>query len=141
MKKKNKNTTFRFKQKLWYIYHAKDEYSIHSPFLFDLFIKAVKHRKTSLEKSLTSYLQQTMLVYSFSCNEKNISNIHSLRNNNDNIAIFIHNIRTCPNNLRIWQDLQKNNKQTCFFLDFFSFGVIIQSKNFKISQSFILKKR
>ena len=105
------------KQKLWYSKNAVNEYSIHSPFLFDMYLKAIKHkRKQELKKSIEDYLASNNYSYS-----------------------IVPDPHKSKEHLAKWNNRIAEQKAHTYYIDLFSFAIVVESESFKIPQHFVLQ--
>lgn len=49
---------FKQKQRIKYYFNKKDEYSIHSPFMFDLYIKMIKENRKNPQKLISKLKEE-----------------------------------------------------------------------------------
>lgn len=141
MKKYRKNILFHSRQRVWYAIHSKDEYSIHSPFLFDLFTKGLKHKHKPLEENICEYLKHRMPIALLNIKEANMDSLDKILHTKDEVAIIISQIRKTPEYFSQWRSIVKTLQDNVFTLEFYKVGVIIQSNKFLRSQHLVLKKR
>ncbi len=112
---------FKLKEYIIYVYKAKDEYSIHSPLVFDFYTKAIKHKKSSVCQRTTDYFTKTCIEKS---NDFDFID-SSLKQEDKNIVIIIENIHSNKNNSALWKSICEINSNFAS-LDFFSTGVLIK---------------
>ncbi len=155
---------FLFFQKsyLCYKFKAKDEYSLHSPFMFDFFVNGLKtscknseiifvpelEKRIPKAKSLRKFLFKTFrylkskemeLLYidSESFVKENLEQIMAC---NLNTAVVIEGIHKNKLKNELWKSLQANeNFKIC--CDFFSFGIIFLTDKPLKKQNYILRKK
>lgn len=141
MKKNRKHILFHSKQRIWYAFHSKDEYSIHSPFLFDLFTKGLKQKHKPIEDKICEYLKHKMPIVSLNIKDADSNTVNNILHKEDEIAIIISQIRKTPEYFSQWRNIVNKQQNNIFTLEFYKVGVIIQSSKFLRSQHLVLKKR
>lgn len=155
---------FLFFQKsyLCYKFKAKDEYSLHSPFMFDFFVNGLKlscknsdivfspemEARIPKAKFLREFLFKTFrylkskeidLIYIDS--ESFVKeNLEQIKNCNSETAIVIEGIYNDKLKNELWKSLQadENFKICC---DFFYFGIIFITDKPLKKQNYILRKK
>lgn len=126
---------FKTKEYILYLFKAKDEYSVHSPLVFDFYTKAVKNSKLSLKEKIGKYFSSfTIEEYdSFSLIQP------QLQEENPNVIIIIENIHSDISNHKQWKRLCELD-DVFTSIDFFSLGLIIKSSKLIKRQHYILWK-
>lgn len=126
---------FKTKEYILYLFKAKDEYSVHSPLVFDFYTKAVKNSKLSLKEKIGKYFSSfTIEEYdSFSLIQP------QLQEENPNVIIIIENIHSDISNHKQWKKICELN-DIFISIDFFSLGLIIKSSKLIKRQHYILWK-
>ena len=120
---------FKTKEYIFYSLKAKDEYSVHSPLVFDFYTTTVKNSKLSLKE--TSFAIED-------CNSFSLIN-SKLQEESDNIIIIIENIHSNIRNHKQWKRLCELD-DVFTSIDFFSLGLIIKSSKLIKRQHYILWK-
>lgn len=153
---------FKTKHYLRYKFLAKNEYSLHSPFMFDFFTKGLKKScknkdicfearfESLISKSKAKrkflfkafeYLKAQGFEIIYVGNESfSQESIADLRLCKENTAIFIEGIYKERENLELWERIQADEgfKLCC---DFFDFGVIFFTSKPLKKQNYILRKK
>lgn len=126
---------FKTKEYIFYFLKAKDEYSVHSPLVFDFYTTAVKNSKLSLKEKIGKYFSSfTIEEYdSFSLIQP------QLQEENPNVIIIIENIHSDISNHKQWKRLCELD-DVFTSIDFFSLGLIIKSSKLIKRQHYILWK-
>lgn len=126
---------FKTKEYIFYSLKAKDEYSVHSPLVFDFYTTAVKNSKLSLKEKIGKYFSSfTIEEYdSFSLIQP------QLQEENPNVIIIIENIHSDISNHKQWKKICELN-DIFISIDFFSLGLIIKSSKLIKRQHYILWK-
>lgn len=126
---------FKTKEYIFYSLKAKDEYSVHSPLVFDFYTTAIKNSKLSLKEKIGKYFSSfTIEEYdSFSLIQP------QLQEENPNVIIIIENIHSDISNHKQWKKICELN-DIFTSIDFFSLGLIIKSSKLIKRQHYILWK-
>lgn len=126
---------FKTKEYIFYSLKAKDEYSVHSPLVFDFYTTTVKNSKLSLKEKIGKYFSSfTIEEYdSFSLIQP------QLQEENPNVIIIIENIHSDISNHKQWKKICELN-DIFISIDFFSLGLIIKSSKLIKRQHYILWK-
>lgn len=126
---------FKTKEYILYLFKAKDEYSVHSPLVFDFYTTTVKNSKLSLKEKIGKYFSSfTIEEYdSFSLIQP------QLQEENPNVIIIIENIHSDISNHKQWKKICELN-DIFISIDFFSLGLIIKSSKLIKRQHYILWK-
>lgn len=152
---------FLTKNFLRYSLKAKDEYSLHSPFMFDFFVKGLKkpckkrdicfdshleslipNCKSSrkfLFKAFEYFKSQAIEVVYVKNEDFCLEKIKDFSSYNTNTAIVIEGIYKNKDKNEIWKSLLVNEdiKLCC---DFFSFGIVFLTDKPLKKQNYILRK-
>lgn len=126
---------FKTKEYIFYSLKAKDEYSVHSPLVFDFYTTAVKNSKLSLKEKIGKYFSSFAIE---DCNSFSLIN-SKLQEESDNIIIIIENIHSNIRNHKQWKKICELN-DIFISIDFFSLGLIIKSSKLIKRQHYILWK-
>lgn len=136
------NNFFLLRQKILYLFNAKNGFSIHSPFVFTFYTSVIKRKKyiKSLKKE-----QLIENIFSFSENFRTV-NIN-IKTQSDLILqtiqkpytiIILNDIHSDKTSYNTWKNLL-NSKGNFISIDFFHSGVLINNPDIKKKQHFILK--
>ncbi|MBR1626919.1 MAG: hypothetical protein IJ681_07230 [Bacteroidales bacterium] len=133
---------FIIRQYIIYKYNAKGAFSIHSPFVFELFnnvIKRKKHKK-SLKKNA---LIENLNAYYTDFNILNLSLKVSYKEVADKIKnpftiLLFHDIHACKENFDSWKRFI-NMEENFISIDLFFIGLIINNPYVKQKQHYILR--
>ena len=153
---------FFLKNYICYKFNAKDEYSLHSPFMFDFFVNGLKKpcknsdiafneeifvnipKSKSSRKFLfktVSYLQSKDIEILYIDKDNFVQDkLEKIKNCNNNTAIIIEGIYKDKSKNELWKSLQ-DNKDIKLCCDFFSFGIIFLTDKPLKKQNYILRKK
>ncbi len=153
---------FFLKSYTCYKFKAKDEYSLHSPFMFDFFVNGLKKackdseivfneeifvnapKSKSARKFLfktISYLQSKDIEILYIDKDNFVQDkLEKINNCNNNTAIIIEGIYKDKSKNELWKSLQ-DNKDIKLCCDFFSFGIIFLTDKPLKKQNYILRKK
>ena len=163
-----KNLLFRIRQYIFYCLKAKDEFSIHSPFLFAFYTNIIKRKKAkkSLQKNeliskiINSYPEFNVFTSDFttmvSLNNRSNNNTISAINITDfsktypakticdfiekpYTIIILFGIHKTKVNHIFWQNICTKDFK-CVKLDFFNYGILINNPHIFSKQVLVLKK-
>lgn len=135
------NILFYIKSFISYSLKAKDEYSLHSPFMFDFFVNGVKAKwSVGFIDRVLSYFKSVgiewVLVDRNSFCEREIE---SLDFSPSNKAIIFKGIHSNKDKEFLWKSL--NNSEACrVCCDFFSYGIVFLTDKPLRKQSYILRR-
>ncbi|MDR1725737.1 MAG: hypothetical protein LBR28_05035 [Bacteroidales bacterium] len=128
---------FKFKNYLKYIYKAKNEYSIHSPFMFETYLKCIKGKteKEMIEK-LNERFKCEVLNMPLNTNMEEYV-LNTLKSKNP-CMFYLKRIYRDRETFKQWEYLRQ---QKCITLDInFYYAGLILVKNGLKRQSYILKR-
>ena len=127
------NNFFLLRQKILYLFNAKNGFSIHSPFVFTFYTSVIKRKKyiKSLKKE-----QLIENIFSFSENFRTVN--AEKRLSVKNAFIILNDIHSDKTSYNTWKNLL-NSKGNFISIDFFHSGVLINNPDIKKKQHFILK--
>ncbi|MBO7276671.1 MAG: hypothetical protein J6U84_01775 [Bacteroidales bacterium] len=153
---------FFLKSYTCYKFKAKDEYSLHSPFMFDFFVNGLKKpckskdiyfdsklkniipKSKSLRKFLFKAFQyfksQDIEVVYVKKDDFSLDCIENFKSYSSNTAIVIEGIYKNKSNYNLWKSLQANQDfKICS--DFFDFGFVFLTDKPLKKQNYVLRKR
>ncbi len=153
---------FYTKQYLRYKLSAKDEYSLHSPLMFDFFTKGLKKSYKNNDISFDSYFEnvipkskrkrkflfkvfeyfksQGFQVIYVQNEDFTLEKLEDLKSYKLNTAIVIEKIYKEREKLTLWKEI-KANKEFKLCCDFFDFGLVLLTDRPLKKQNYILRKR
>ena len=153
---------FYTKQYLRYKLSAKDEYSLHSPLMFDFFTKGLKKSYKNNDISFDSYFEnvipkskrkrkflfkvfeyfksQGFQVIYVQNEDFTLEKLEDLKSYKLNTAIVIEKIYKEREKLTLWKEI-KTNKEFKLCCDFFDFGLVLLTDRPLKKQNYILRKR
>jgi len=121
---------FKQKQRIKYYFNKKDEYSIHSPFMFDLYIKTIKENRKNPQKLIKKLEEEygKDSIIQISCDYNVFQETH--KQDTENKILIIENPYK---NKDTYQDFKKiiHDPRTIVSIDFFKIALIFQ--NHKLS--------
>ena len=153
---------FYTKQYLKYKFLAKDEYSLHSPLMFDFFTKGLKKSCKNKDISFDSCLEKLIpnskkkrkflfkvfeyfkshgfqVIY-VPNKDFTLEKLEVLNNCKPNMAIVIEKIYKEREKLMLWKEI-KANKDFKLCCDFFDFGLVLLTDRPLKKQSYVLRKK
>lgn len=128
-----KNIFFYFKEYLKYCLKATDEYSIHSPLIFDLYNNI---KTKNIEQEIKDYFSKDVVVELYDYD----SIIQKLKEYKV-IIIIIKDIHKTANKSSIWEKIKRMENVAFVSVDFFRLGVIIKTESVLKRQHYILKRK
>lgn len=153
---------FYTKQYLIYKLSAKDEYSLHSPLMFDFFTKGLKKSCKNKDISFDSCLEklipnnkrkrkflfkvfeyfksQGFQVIYVPNKDFTLEKLEVLKNCKPNMTIVIEKIYKEREKLMLWKEI-KTNKDFKLCCDFFDFGLVLLTDRPLKKQSYVLRKK
>jgi hypothetical protein len=153
---------FFLKNYICYKFNAKDEYSLHSPFMFDFFVNGLKKPCKSKDicfdskietiipknKCLRKFLfrafqyfkSQNIEVVYVKNEDFSLDCVENFKSYNSNTAIVIEGIYKDVNKLEIWKRI-KANRDFKICCDFFDFGFVFLTDKPLKKQNYVLRKR
>ncbi|MBR1769394.1 MAG: hypothetical protein IJ748_02955 [Bacteroidales bacterium] len=138
---KIKHILFKNKQIFTFFCRAKDEYSLHSPLVFDFYTKAIRKRKDTLEQAVLRYFSPKCKTDFFIAEDELSGQISKALQGDEDRVIFVKNIRKTKNNLALWHKIKSIRGIVFVSIDFYSSGLIIKNRNLKKKQDYILKSK
>ncbi len=124
---------FYLKEYIKYCLKATNEYSVHSPLIFDLYSKI---KTKNIEQSIKKYFSKDIVIELSDYG----SVIQKLRENKI-IIIIIKDIHKTAGNYSVWEKINRIEKVAFVSIDFFSVGVIIKTESLLKRQHYILKRK
>ena len=153
---------FYTKQYLIYKLSAKDEYSLHSPLMFDFFTKGLKkscknkdiffdscleklipnnkRKRKFLFKVFEYFKSQGFQVIYVPNKDFTLEKLEVLKNCKPNMTIVIEKIYKEREKLMLWKEI-KTNKDFKLCCDFFDFGLVLLTDRPLKKQSYVLRKK
>lgn len=153
---------FYTKQYLIYKLSAKDEYSLHSPLMFDFFTKGLKkscrnkdvsfdscfenlipnnkRKRKFLFKVFEYFKSQGFQVIYVPNKDFTLEKLEVLKNCKPNMAIVIEKIYKEREKLMLWKEI-KANKEFKLCCDFFDFGLVLLTERPLKKQNYVLRKK
>lgn len=153
---------FYTKQYLKYKFLSKDEYSLHSPLMFDFFTKGLKKSCKNKDISFDSCLEklipnnkrkrkflfkvfeyfksQGFQVIYVPNKDFTLEKLEVLKNCKPNMAIVIEKIYKEREKLMLWKEI-KANKEFKLCCDFFDFGLVLLTDRPLKKQNYVLRKK
>lgn len=150
------------KQYLRYKLSAKDEYSLHSPLMFDFFTKGLKKSCKSKDISFDScfeslipnskrkrkflfkvfeyFKSQGFQVIYVPNEDFTLAKLEVLKNCKTNTAIVIEKIYKEREKITLWKEI-KANKDFKLCCDFFDFGLVLLTDRPLKKQNYVLRKK
>lgn len=128
-----KSIFFYLKEYFKYCLKATDEYSVHSPLIFDLYNNI---KTKNIEQGIKEYFSKDVVVELFDYE----SVIRELKENKV-IIIIIKDIRKTANKSSTWDKITRIENVAFVSIDFFRLGVIIKTESVLKRQHYILKSR
>ena len=118
---------FQLINRLKYMRKAKDEHSLHSPFMFETYLQYIKGRK---DEDIIRELNKQFAV-------RELQN-DVLRPQSDEVVIYyLKNIYQNKQTLQYWEEVRKQD-EVSLDINLYSLGLIVVNKHLK-RQSYILK--
>lgn len=124
---------FYLKEYIKYCLKATNEYSVHSPLIFDMYSKI---KAKNIEEGIKEYFAKDMVIELSDYN----TIIQKLRENKI-IIIIIKDIHKTTGNYSVWEKINRIEKVAFVSIDFFSLGVIIKTESLLKRQHYILKSK
>ena len=119
---------FRLINRLKYTHKARNEHSLHSPFMFETYLRHIKGRKDGdIIKELSKVFEVRELQSEISCPQDDTIRVYYLRN-----------IYQSEQSLKKWEELRQQDNIS-LDINLYSLGLIVVNKHLK-RQSYILKR-
>ncbi|MDO5760383.1 MAG: hypothetical protein Q4Q06_05105 [Bacteroidota bacterium] len=128
-----KDMFFYFKEYLRYSLRAKDEYSVHSPLIFNLYTKV---KKRNIKEEITKYFGQSLVVQT-----EDYQTIKDKLRENNPIIIIINDIHKRSSLFSLWKRVLEKEEIVFASIDFFSCGIIVRNERLLRRQDYILKRK
>jgi hypothetical protein len=138
-----KNHIFKILQYISYSIRAKDEYSLHSPFVYDFYANFIKRKKTlkgSKKQQILCHIKTYLADYDI-VTLKELKDYDNIKNSIKNpfTILLIEGIHNSKKSLELKNQII-NDDNHHITIDFFSVFLVINNPNIINNQNYILKK-
>lgn len=124
---------FYLKEYIKFCLRATNEYSVHSPLIFDMYSKI---KAKNIEQGIKKYFAKDIVI---ELSDYDI--IIQKLIENKSIIIIIKDIHKATGNYYVWEKINRIENVAFVSIDFFSIGVIIRTESLLKRQHYILKRK
>lgn len=136
-----KSLCFVIREYSLYRIKSKDEYSLHSPLIFELYTCCIAKDKRNIRDKITDFFAKDCPIEKLESTNYDPEKLLKEIATKDDIVIIVEKIHQTRQAKEKWQKVLSDDRTVRVTIDFFSCGVIIRNKRFRQKQDYILKQK